>query len=317
MAIYITADLHLAASNSTLLDAFETFVTALNVGDELYILGDLFNFFVGLDSHNEAQNRVSKVLHQAKERCIASYFVRGNRDFLMTGQEADVLGMRLLDEHTVIRRFGHVMLLTHGDLLCTNDRSYLRYHRTVNQPWLQLLFRSLPLSLRRAIASRIREQSQEAYSSRRDPDIYGVVPESVSQMCRDQSKDYVPESPGEESLRITDVVHGHIHEFSSFAGEHEDYDHRYVMGSWGQNYSCLCVDEHGNCEMIERPVQELLETGRIHHSLTTAQAAQTAPASQTAPACQISPAAQTAPLAAAAAQPSDSFAEAETSGTTL
>lgn len=233
MAMYVIADLHLHPQGESLQRAFHAFVSKLHAGDELYILGDLFNFFVGLDKHNAAQILVRNTLAEAKAQGIKSYFIRGNRDFLMTAKEAAWLNMELLPD-VILRTFGaqhYTVLLSHGDVFCTNDLDYMRYFKQVHNPVLQCLFRALPMWIRRKIASSIREQSRQTERSIKGREFYGVVASTMDEYAKSLS-----DKVSGCKLPVAVLVHGHIHEF----GQHTDLEQvqeRYVVGDWGKNFS--------------------------------------------------------------------------------
>lgn len=234
MAMYVIADLHLHPKGEILLRAFESFVAKLHHGDQLYILGDLFNFFVGVDPHNQAQQRVRTALGHAQTLGITSYFIRGNRDFLMTAKEAQWLNMTLLTDIALVRfAEGHAVLLTHGDLFCTNDLAYMSYYRKVHNPCLQALFRALPMFLRRKIANNLREQSKHQDRSSKGREFYGVVDQTIDNYALEYSQHSQP-APLELPLPL--LVHGHIHEFGQH-GPTTNVQQRYVVGAWGKNFS--------------------------------------------------------------------------------
>lgn len=240
MAMYVIADLHLHPQGKSLQQAFYAFVSKLHAEDELYILGDLFNFFVGLDKHNAAQWLVKDTLAEAKNLGVKAYFVRGNRDFLMTAKDAAWLNMELLPD-VVLRTFGpeHVpVLLSHGDIFCTNDLGYMRYFKQVHNPCLQGIFRTLPLFIRRKIANSIREQSAQADRSLKGHDFYGVVDKTM-----DEYTHKLCVAQGHCSLPIPVLVHGHIHEFGQHTGL-KNVQQRYVVGSWGDKFSYFKLSLH-------------------------------------------------------------------------
>ena len=231
MACYVIADLHLDATRPELSAALERWVAGLAAGDELYIIGDLFNFFVGLDPQDGAQQAVARIMGAARTRGLACYFIHGNRDFLVNQREAAALGLTLLPDLYYLERYGYKLLLTHGDIFCSNDLKYQAYQRKVNNKCLQWLFRRLPLAQRRAIGAQIRRRSAQENQVRRDSAIYGVVPATVGTYC-----------VGHEPLT---VVHGHIH----VLGQHYDavpgLAARYVLGAWGHELSYFQLDELG------------------------------------------------------------------------
>lgn len=259
MALYVIADLHLQEQSPELLQAFHNFVSCLNNDDELYIIGDLFNVYVGLDPEDKAQDLVRTTLNKASSRGVQCFFIHGNRDFLMNTKEAQYFGLQLLPDVTYISAGHHIgLLLTHGDLLCTNDQAYQAYRRKVSNRLLQWLFRRLPLKKRRQIGHNIRAQSKDAESRYRDPAIYGIAREALERYCKDYKDQGKP---------ISFIVHGHIHEFSSFHNEVTGLTTRFVLGAWGSHYSYFKLDrESGVCALKEEPIESLLsELSSVQH----------------------------------------------------
>lgn len=269
MAAYFIADLHLSEDCPELICAFRAFTEKLSSGDELYILGDLFNYYIGLDAHNVAQLAVKQALEQANKRDITSYFIRGNRDFLISKKEAAALNMKLLDDCTLITKNNCILFASHGDAFCTNDVAYQKYAKTVSNPFYQFLFRCLPFFVRRKIGQKIRAKSKQMNNHYRDPNVYGVVISTVSAAFAKALENeksvknphtistIASKSPLSDSKRFSYVViHGHIHEFSKFHNEAKNYDTRYVLGAWGKYYSYLKYDDNNGLTFTE----ELLET---------------------------------------------------------
>lgn len=238
MACYIIADLHLQASRPELLQAFRDFVSALKHGDRLYILGDLFNFFIGLDPEDRAQEVVQEVLKQAQERGVESFFVHGNRDFLLNAKDADHLNMQLLPDNFVLKIGPHHILLTHGDDFCSNDLEYQRYKRKVSNKCLQWLFLRLPLKKRRKIGNSIRMRSQDMVRPPHLRELYGVVEKTVDQICaRCAAANKAP--------CIDYVIHGHIHELGEHIRESSSPKARLVLGAWGEHLSYCYIGDDG------------------------------------------------------------------------
>lgn len=235
MAMYVIADLHLHPQNESLQRAFYAFVSKLHAGDELYILGDLFNFFVGKDQQNQAQILVKNTLAEAKALGIQTYFIRGNRDFLMSEKEAKWLNMTLLED-VALRFIGtpaYPVLLSHGDIFCTNDVEYMRYFKQVHNPCLQGIFRLLPMFIRRKIAASLREQSKNTDRSVKGAEYYGVVNATMDDYARTLSQQ---SDSTLSTLPLPILVHGHIHEF----GQHnhlQNIQQRYALGAWGDKFS--------------------------------------------------------------------------------
>lgn len=251
MACYIIADLHLQASKPELLRAFCAFTEALHAGDHLYILGDLFNVFVGIDPQDQAQNFVRTILAQAQQRGVESFFIHGNRDFLVSVREAKNFACTLLPDNFVLSYQGLNILLTHGDDLCSNDKAYQRYKRKVSNRYLQFLFRMLPLSYRRRIGNSLRERSQEMVREKGDANNpYSVVTNTLIDLCACYAQ---------QGRTIDYIVHGHVHEFGQHLDECTGLKARFVLGAWGQMLSYCYINEQGVLHLREEPLNKWLK----------------------------------------------------------
>lgn len=154
------ADLHLSDDTP---DLNRLFLQALDQWrgkiDALYILGDLFEVWVGDDVPNATADEAAVAL-KAFSRTAPVYFVCGNRDFLVGRRYAERAGMVLLPEQAVVNLYGTTYLIAHGDEMCTDDVAYQRFRRIIRKKWLQKILLTLPQSRRRKIAGNIREASK-------------------------------------------------------------------------------------------------------------------------------------------------------------
>ena len=161
------SDLHLDATRPRATAAFRRFLkTQAREAERLYILGDLFEFWIGDD--DDASHSV-EVLDAIAEYTGAGFrcsVMRGNRDFLLGADFARRTGTDLLPDPTVETLFGQRVLIMHGDLLCTDDKAYQRYRRIVNKPLLQTLFLACPRAWRRAAGTEGRRRSRNHTNSR-------------------------------------------------------------------------------------------------------------------------------------------------------
>ena len=159
------ADLHLQAGDDASFDAWRKFMQRTQA-DALFILGDLFEAWVGDDAIgtvSEADNfaaRCVQVLTAAAQR-LPVYFMHGNRDFLVGTAFAAVCGLTLLDDPTVLEFAGERWLLSHGDALCLADTDYMKFRSQVRSAQWQQTFLQKPLSERQAIGRQMRLQSEE------------------------------------------------------------------------------------------------------------------------------------------------------------
>ena len=162
------SDLHLQPSEPQTVRAWEHYM-AHTRADAVFILGDLFEVWIGddaLDARDNApqtdagfENRCVQSLRAASQHC-ALFFMHGNRDFLLGAASARACGMRLLSDPTTLSFAGQRWLLSHGDALCLADTDYLKFRAQVRSPEWQRAFLAKPLAERRAIAQGLRAQSE-------------------------------------------------------------------------------------------------------------------------------------------------------------
>lgn len=160
-AIEFISDLHLQAEEAATLDAWRRFMAATQA-DALFILGDLFEVWVGDDSIEDPGFAAdcADVL-RATARRLPVFVMHGNRDFLLGERMAQQCGFTLLHDPTVLQFAGGRWLLTHGDLLCTDDTDYQQFRRQVRSAEWQQAFLAKPLAERRAIGRHLREESEK------------------------------------------------------------------------------------------------------------------------------------------------------------
>lgn len=243
MAYYITADLHLSAATANLNRAFLAFIKSKQAGDKVIVAGDLFDFFVGIDKADPAQQTVRAAANWAQAHGVELAFIQGNRDFLLRRHEASSLGLHLLPDFYVIAGpFGNVLIM-HGDLLCSNDVNYQRFRRRCHLRCNQSLFMLLPLSLRRKIGAKIRGHSQQANGTRGDERIYGPVLRTIDEVLTRHHCNH--------------LVHGHIHHYAHFSNESAQAHSRLSLGCWGTHYSFVKLDATG-LHLVQAPLSSLL-----------------------------------------------------------
>jgi UDP-2,3-diacylglucosamine hydrolase len=168
--IDLLSDLHLSESTPATFEAFAAHLRSTDA-DAVFILGDLFEVWVGDDArHAGFEARVADVLADAASRRSVA-FMAGNRDFLVGGAMLKDCGLMALADPTVIVAFGERVLLTHGDLLCIDDVDYQRFRREVRGEDWQNAFLSRPLAERRALAARLRAQSEAIKRDRPQGDL--------------------------------------------------------------------------------------------------------------------------------------------------
>jgi UDP-2,3-diacylglucosamine hydrolase len=168
------SDLHLQASEPRTVQAWKDYLAG-TPADAVFLLGDLFEVWVGDDGLDEPDNAAASAESAFERDCIAAlqaasahralYFLHGNRDFLLGAVAAQRAGMALLADPAVLV-FGAAngqparWLLSHGDALCLDDREYQVFRAQTRAPQWQQGFLSQPLAQRRAFARNVRAQSE-------------------------------------------------------------------------------------------------------------------------------------------------------------
>ena len=156
-------DLHLQESRPDITEGFIRFLREECLRcDELYILGDLFEAWIGDDERADLSERVAWELQRLRRP--AKYFIRGNRDFLIGKEFCELSGLTLLPDVSEVRLGRSSAVILHGDLLCTADKKYQKYRKTVSNKFLQKCFLALPLSIRKRIAAGMRKKSRSENS---------------------------------------------------------------------------------------------------------------------------------------------------------
>ena len=217
MTTLFISDLHLDLARPAILDQFESFIREEAVhADALYILGDLFEAWIGDDADDPVGKRFVAAMKPMREARRPCFFMHGNRDFLLGERFAREAGMTLLPDPSVIDLYGTPTLLMHGDSLCTLDSDYQQFRRTARDPAWQSQLLAQPLAQRRALATRLRAMSREA-GSMKSEDIMDVTPAEV---------DRAMAAHGARQL-----IHGHTHR----PARHESpAGLRWVLGAWEQ-----------------------------------------------------------------------------------
>jgi UDP-2,3-diacylglucosamine hydrolase len=159
-AIDFISDLHLQASELATFNVWRQYMQS-TPADAVFILGDLFEVWVGDDAlqHGSFESQCAHVIGQTALR-VPTFFMHGNRDFLVGNTLMDRCNTRLLNDPTVLVFGGQRWLLSHGDALCIDDLPYMQFRAQVRSPEWQQAFLAKPLAERQAIARGLRQQSE-------------------------------------------------------------------------------------------------------------------------------------------------------------
>jgi UDP-2,3-diacylglucosamine hydrolase len=222
------SDLHLDDARPHIVEDFERFCAdEARTADALYILGDLFEAYIGDDDDALLNVRIASALRGVADAGVPVHFIVGNRDFLLGEGYARRCGMDILDDGVVIDLYGTPTLILHGDVLCTDDAAYLAFRRQVRDPAWQAAFLARPLTERRAFAAQARDASR-AHTSQTDMAIMDVNQHAVENALRQAG--------------VTHMIHGHthrpaIHDFTLDGKPAQ----RIVLGDWYEQGSVLRV----------------------------------------------------------------------------
>lgn len=226
------SDLHLDRERPEILSLFVDFLaTRATDADALYILGDLFEYWIGDDDPPGPLGPALDGLRQLTSRGVPVYFMHGNRDFLIGDGFVSRTGVQLLDDPTVIDLYGIPTLLMHGDSLCIDDVGYQALREQLrNEEW-QAEFLARPLETRRAYAQDLRDRSRAATAEKAET-IMDVNRREVIDTMRMHG--------------VARLIHGHTHRPAVHPFELGDRPaERIVLGDWYDQGSALVVTPEG------------------------------------------------------------------------
>jgi UDP-2,3-diacylglucosamine hydrolase len=226
------SDLHLDSEAPWAIDAFLAFLDGpARASEAVYLLGDLFEVWVGDDDDNPDNARACAGIARLTGSGVAVYVLHGNRDFLLGAEFARRTGVKLLPDPVLTDLYGVPTLLSHGDVFCTEDLSYQELRSIVRRPAWQQRFLALPLETRRTLATAARAGSK-AHTERTIPTIMDVNPDAVMRAFR---------ATGARRL-----IHGHTHRPAIHPMVIDEVSaERVVLAPWYEAASCVAVDAGG------------------------------------------------------------------------
>lgn len=229
MTTLFISDLHLDQARPHIIDIFRRFIVeeAVNA-DALYILGDLFEAWIGDDADDETGKQFVDAMRPLRDARKPCFYMHGNRDFLLGEDFARKAGMTLLPDPSVIDIDGTPTLLMHGDTLCTNDQAYQAFRQQVRSPKWQQTFLSQSIEKRQAFASQARQESQRHTKNNSDAAIMDVNQGAVEAVMK--------------SAKVHRLVHGHTHRPAThtFKSHGETFE-RIVLADWYRQSSHLLL----------------------------------------------------------------------------
>lgn len=229
----LISDLHLSADRPETIELFLRFLRERGPrAERLYILGDLFDAWIGDDDDAPPHPQVIRALRALSNADTRVGIQRGNRDFLLGRRFARTAGCEMLGDPQVVNLYGRPTLLMHGDLLCTDDLPYQRFRRKARNPLFQWMFLLRSLTKRRRMAADYRRKSRQA-TAEKILDIMDVNESTVT--------DYM----GRYGTAL--LIHGHTHRPARHALELDGKPAvRWVLSEWHRDRAqVLVADANG------------------------------------------------------------------------
>lgn len=218
MAIYFISDLHLHHKAPHLTQLFLHFLKNIAQNAQvLYILGDLFETWIGDDHQSDFNRRIIRLLKQYS-KTTPTFIMQGNRDFLLSSRFCQESGCQLLEDPTLLNLYGTSVLLTHGDALCTLDERYMAFRKKARDLAFQQKILSKPLWLRKLIAFYYRHHSKK-YTRTAHDHIMDAAFSTIKSMFL--------------QYEIAILIHGHTHRPGlHFFYEGNELKQRIILSDW-------------------------------------------------------------------------------------
>ncbi|UTW07621.1 UDP-2,3-diacylglucosamine diphosphatase [Pseudomonas benzenivorans] len=227
--ILLISDLHLEEERPDISRAFLHFLkTRATQAEALYILGDFFEAWIGDDAISPFQRSIAQALRQLSDSGTRIYLMHGNRDFMIGQAFCREAGCTLLKDPSRVELNGELVLLMHGDSLCTQDEAYMRMRRWLRNPLSLFILRNLPLATRHKLARKLRKESR-TQTAMKASEIVDVTPGEVPRVMAAHG--------------VRTLIHGHTHR----PAEHElrvegQPARRIVLGDWDRQGWALQID---------------------------------------------------------------------------
>lgn len=239
MTSLFISDIHLHPKQAKTVQLFVNFVTQIATkAQNLYILGDLFETWIGDDDHNHFIQLIKNSLSYCQQQGTKIYLMHGNRDFLLSEAFANACGGQLLPDPYLIELNGIPTLLSHGDCFCTDDHAYFAYRTKARSSGFQQSVLKKPLWIRQLMAQYYRWLSQQRQKNIAS-DITDVNHQSVVDIM--------------QRYQVTQLIHGHTHRPALHHFKHKNqWLTRIVLSDW---HDC------GNALVVSPTEQHLINFG--------------------------------------------------------
>lgn len=230
------SDIHLCENSPHLTDAFKAFLNeSKKTCTHLFILGDLFKIWIGDDDDSSFIQDIKKAIIQFTTDGPETFFMHGNRDFLLGENFANEVGISLLPDPYTLDINGLKVILSHGDFLCTDDIDYINFRNQVRSKDWQNDFLSKSIEERKQIAQSLRSDSKKA-TSNKSLEITDVNLETVNKFIKEHNPDI--------------FIHGHTHRPRI---HQHDSTQRIVLGDWDESGWMISIkDDAYNLQNINK-----------------------------------------------------------------
>ncbi len=235
--IYFISDIHLDPSNKKVTNKFINFVDSKSSDmKELYILGDLFEFWID-DKYDISQNNlIISTLKKISNNGTKIFLMHGNRDFLVGKKFSKITNIQILPENYVLNVNETKILITHGDLLCTDDIDYQKFRKFIRNRFTLKFFNLLGNNIKIKIASYLRSKSKKI-TSQKPENIMDVNQEAVLSFYK--------------KFNTNIIIHGHTHRKNIHKIKNDGNDYtRYVLGDW-HNAPSYIIFKNNKIELLD------------------------------------------------------------------
>lgn len=238
MTTLFISDLHLEPGRPEMAQIFLRFLAGPARGAEtLYILGDLFDLWIGDDANMPRYPAEIAALRALRDTGVPIYMMHGNRDFLLGPAFMSATGAELLKDPLVLNLHGRPTVLSHGDMLCTDDVAHMRGRKEWLDPVRQAQFLAQPAEVREKIARALRQESTHN-KTMKSAEIMDVTQHAVEDLMRQHG--------------VTQLIHGHTHRpaFHDFTLDGEPA-RRIVLSDWHDAHGSVLVCDEQGCRLRE------------------------------------------------------------------
>lgn len=239
MSDYFIADLHLGPQRPHLTDIFLRFLNnRARHAKRLFILGDLFEYWLGDDAIHPHYQPVIDALNKLTSHGVTIFFMRGNRDFLIGEQFARLAGVTLLDDPCVVKVAGETTLLSHGDIFCSDDLGYQQFRELSRTPQWQTEFLEKSIEERKIFAEQARSASRDATREKSD----SIMDVNLQTVIKSM-----------QTHHATRLIHGHTHRPGQHTLTVDNHScQRIVLADWRESgHLLICNDRHCTPEVFK------------------------------------------------------------------